>query len=141
MKTTRSQSVIKSEINFDEIKTDLAERQHSDSSIIPIRDFVAVLDFYNFDHFSLDLDNLHDQCKKFDLNINLYVGTPDNCDIYSRPLRQKYSKTIKLLMDGNLTLTHLILNEIATRRVYHCSFDACPFFTEHHSKFDKHIEA
>ena len=140
LKETRTKSVNQSDIKFEDIRDDMLNRQHFDKAIIKVKNFHAVLDFYGLAKFDLDIDNLHDQSKQFDLNINLYVGTPSDCESYVRPLRQKYKNTINLLLDQNKVLTHLILNEQAIKKVYNCTVSDCPFFTDNRGTFAKHIE-
>ena len=141
LKKTKKKTFCLTEISFDEIRLDLAQRQHSDSAFIRIRDFQSALDFYGYDRFDMQFDNIHDLSRQFDININIYAGDVTNNEIFIRPPRQKYSRTLNLLINNEQDITHLILNEKAVTKVYMCEFEDCPFFTENRGTFFAHVKS
>ena len=141
LKKTKKNTFCLCDISFEDIRSDLTERQHFDSAIIPIKDFTSALDFYGYDHFEMKFDELHDICKQFDININIYVGNSSNNEVFIKPLRQKYSRTINLLINNEREITHLILNEKAVTKMYMCDFEDCPFFTDDRGTFAKHVKS
>ena len=82
MKRTKKNTFCLCDISFEDIRSDLTERQHSDSAIIPIKDFTSALDFYGYDHFEMKFDELHDICKQFDINIKQIQSKMSNRQLF-----------------------------------------------------------